>query len=176
MAFMSLSFRQSHCHDLLMAKAKSFSVFERGRIVELHKQGRVQRTITAEVGRSKTFLIFTFLKRSWEFQRSWQKRQVVYWKKISETWSKRATLFSWKKSFIRWALWTAALFCRKTQSLPHRRGPSRGMPAATYSHSQPPFDARAQPEAPLSHWRKKHPRSWSVPHRNISSGISLTCQ
>ncbi len=28
---------------------------------------------------------------------------------------------------------------------------SRGMPTATCPHSQPPFDARAQPEAPLSH-------------------------
>ncbi len=56
MAFMSLSFRQSHCHDLLMAKAKSLSVFERGRIVE-----RAQRTIAAEVGRSKT-VILHFLK------------------------------------------------------------------------------------------------------------------
>ncbi len=61
MAFMSLSFRQSHCHDLLMAKAKRLSVFECGRIVEPHKQVRTQRTIAAEVGRSET-VILHFLK------------------------------------------------------------------------------------------------------------------
>ncbi len=58
---MALSFRQSHCHDLLMAKAKSFSFFERGRIVKLHKQVRMQRAIAAEVGHSKT-VILHFLK------------------------------------------------------------------------------------------------------------------
>ncbi len=61
MAFMSLSFRQSHCHDLLMAKAKRLSVFESGRIVEPHKQGCMQRTIAAVVGHSKT-VILHFLK------------------------------------------------------------------------------------------------------------------
>ena len=61
MALMSLFFRQSHCHDLLMAKAKRLSLFERGRIVELHKQGLSQRAIAAEVGRSKT-VILHFLK------------------------------------------------------------------------------------------------------------------
>ncbi len=61
MAFVSLSFRQSLCHDLLMAKAKRLSAFERGRIVELHKQGLSQRAITAEVGHSKT-VILNFLK------------------------------------------------------------------------------------------------------------------
>ncbi len=61
MSFMSLSFRQSHCHDLLMAEARSLSVFERGRIVEPHKQVLSQRTIAAEAGRSKTVIIH-FLK------------------------------------------------------------------------------------------------------------------
>ncbi len=61
MAFMSLSFRQSHCHDLLMAKAKSLSVFIHGRIVEPHKQGRAQCIIVAKAGRSKT-VILHFLK------------------------------------------------------------------------------------------------------------------
>ncbi|RXN19566.1 Transposable element Tc3 transposase [Labeo rohita] len=51
----------SHCHDLLMAKAKRLSVFDRGRIVELHKQGLTQRAIGAELGRSKT-VILHFLK------------------------------------------------------------------------------------------------------------------
>ena len=37
-----------------MAKAKKLSLLERGRIVELHKQGLSQRAIAAEVGRSKT--------------------------------------------------------------------------------------------------------------------------
>lgn len=32
-----------------MAKAKKLSVFERGRIVELHNQGLSQRAISAEV-------------------------------------------------------------------------------------------------------------------------------
>ncbi len=45
MAFVSLSFRQSHCYDLLMAKAKRLSVFELGGIVELHVQGLSQRAI-----------------------------------------------------------------------------------------------------------------------------------
>ena len=36
---MSFSVRHSHCHDLLMAKAKKLSLVERGHIVELHKQG-----------------------------------------------------------------------------------------------------------------------------------------
>ena len=40
-----------------MAKAKKLTVFERGRIVELHKQGLSQRAITAEVGRSKTVIL-----------------------------------------------------------------------------------------------------------------------
>ena len=44
-----------------MAKAKKLTVFERGRIVELHKQGLSQRAIAAEVGRSKT-VILHFLK------------------------------------------------------------------------------------------------------------------
>lgn len=61
MAFVSLIFRQSHCHDLLMAKAKRLSLVERGRIVELHKQGLSQRAIAAKVGRSKT-VILHFLK------------------------------------------------------------------------------------------------------------------
>ena len=61
MAFVSLIFRRSHCHDLLMAKAKRLSLFERGRIVELHKQGLSQRAIAAKVGRSKT-VILHFLK------------------------------------------------------------------------------------------------------------------
>uniref|UniRef100_A0A671NZE6 Tc3 transposase DNA binding domain-containing protein n=1 Tax=Sinocyclocheilus anshuiensis TaxID=1608454 RepID=A0A671NZE6_9TELE len=58
---MSLSFRQSHCHDVLVAKAKRLSVFERGSIVELHKKGLLQRAIAAEVGHSKT-VILHFLK------------------------------------------------------------------------------------------------------------------
>uniref|UniRef100_A0A673KU14 Tc3 transposase DNA binding domain-containing protein n=1 Tax=Sinocyclocheilus rhinocerous TaxID=307959 RepID=A0A673KU14_9TELE len=58
---MSLSFRQSHCHDVLVAKAKRLSVFERGSIVELHNQGLLQRAIAAEVGHSKT-VILHFLK------------------------------------------------------------------------------------------------------------------
>ncbi len=49
MAFMSLSFRQSHCYDLLMAKAKRLSVFELGGIVELHVQGLSQRAIAADI-------------------------------------------------------------------------------------------------------------------------------
>uniref|UniRef100_A0A3P8S1N2 Transposase IS30-like HTH domain-containing protein n=1 Tax=Amphiprion percula TaxID=161767 RepID=A0A3P8S1N2_AMPPE len=44
-----------------MAKAKKLSLLERGRIVELHKQGLSQRVIAAEVGRSKT-VILNFLK------------------------------------------------------------------------------------------------------------------
>lgn len=44
-----------------MAKAKKLSLLERGRIVELHKQGLSQRAIAAEVGRSKT-VILHFLK------------------------------------------------------------------------------------------------------------------
>ncbi|CAB1438603.1 unnamed protein product [Pleuronectes platessa] len=44
-----------------MAKAKKLTVFERGRIVELHKQGLSQRAIAAEVGRSKTAILH-FLK------------------------------------------------------------------------------------------------------------------
>uniref|UniRef100_A0A3P8S9U1 Transposase IS30-like HTH domain-containing protein n=1 Tax=Amphiprion percula TaxID=161767 RepID=A0A3P8S9U1_AMPPE len=44
-----------------MAKAKKLSLLERGRIVELHKQGLSQHAIAAEVGRSKT-VILNFLK------------------------------------------------------------------------------------------------------------------
>uniref|UniRef100_A0A3Q0R373 Transposase IS30-like HTH domain-containing protein n=1 Tax=Amphilophus citrinellus TaxID=61819 RepID=A0A3Q0R373_AMPCI len=40
-----------------MAKAKHLADFERGRIVELHKQGLSQRAIAAEVGRSKTVIL-----------------------------------------------------------------------------------------------------------------------
>uniref|UniRef100_A0A3B5QG74 Transposase IS30-like HTH domain-containing protein n=1 Tax=Xiphophorus maculatus TaxID=8083 RepID=A0A3B5QG74_XIPMA len=40
-----------------MAKAKKLTDFERGRIVELHKQGLSQRAIAAEVGRSKTVIL-----------------------------------------------------------------------------------------------------------------------
>ena len=58
---MSFSVRHSHCHDLLMAKAKKLSLVERGRIVELHKQGLLQRAIAAKVGHSKT-VILNFLK------------------------------------------------------------------------------------------------------------------
>ena len=58
---MSLFFKQSYCQDLLMAKAKRLSLFECGRIVELHTQGLSQRAIAAEVGRSKT-VILHFLK------------------------------------------------------------------------------------------------------------------
>uniref|UniRef100_A0A8C4GIC6 Transposase Tc1-like domain-containing protein n=1 Tax=Dicentrarchus labrax TaxID=13489 RepID=A0A8C4GIC6_DICLA len=43
--------------------AKQLSVFERDRIVELHKKGLSQRTIAAEVGCSKT-VILNFLKGS----------------------------------------------------------------------------------------------------------------
>ena len=43
-----------------MAKAKKLSLFERGRVAELHKQGLSQRAITAEVGSSKT-VIWNFL-------------------------------------------------------------------------------------------------------------------
>ena len=43
-----------------MAKAKKLSLFERGRVVELHKQGLSQRAIADEVGRSKT-VIWKFL-------------------------------------------------------------------------------------------------------------------
>lgn len=41
--------------------AKRLSVFERGRIVELHKQGLSQCVTAAKVGRSKT-VIFNLLK------------------------------------------------------------------------------------------------------------------
>lgn len=44
-----------------MGKAKKLTAFERGRIVELHRQGLSQRAIAAEVGRSKT-VILHFLK------------------------------------------------------------------------------------------------------------------
>ena len=44
-----------------MPKANELSEFERGRIVELHKQGLSQRAIAAEVHRSKT-VICNFLK------------------------------------------------------------------------------------------------------------------
>lgn len=44
-----------------MAKAKRLSRFERGRIVELLKQGLLQRIIAAEVGCSNT-VILNFLK------------------------------------------------------------------------------------------------------------------
>ncbi len=44
-----------------MAKAKRISVFERGRMVELHKQERAQHAIAAEVGRSKK-VILNFVK------------------------------------------------------------------------------------------------------------------
>ena len=37
-----------------MPKTSKLSEFERGRIVELHKQGLLQRAIAAEVHRSKT--------------------------------------------------------------------------------------------------------------------------
>ena len=57
---MSFSVRHSHCHDLLMAKAKKLSLVERGRIVELHKQGLSQRAIAAKVGRSKTVILNFF--------------------------------------------------------------------------------------------------------------------
>lgn len=50
----------SHCHDVLMAKAPKRSLFERGRVVELHKQGLLQHAIAAEVGRSVT-VIWNFL-------------------------------------------------------------------------------------------------------------------
>uniref|UniRef100_A0A096MF74 Transposase IS30-like HTH domain-containing protein n=1 Tax=Poecilia formosa TaxID=48698 RepID=A0A096MF74_POEFO len=40
-----------------MAKAKELTDFERGRIVELYKQGLSQRAIAAEVGRSKTVIL-----------------------------------------------------------------------------------------------------------------------
>uniref|UniRef100_A0A096LVA6 Transposase IS30-like HTH domain-containing protein n=1 Tax=Poecilia formosa TaxID=48698 RepID=A0A096LVA6_POEFO len=40
-----------------MAKAKKLTDFERGRIVELHKQGLSQRAIAAEIGRSKTVIL-----------------------------------------------------------------------------------------------------------------------
>uniref|UniRef100_A0A096LXL6 Transposase IS30-like HTH domain-containing protein n=1 Tax=Poecilia formosa TaxID=48698 RepID=A0A096LXL6_POEFO len=39
------------------AKAKKLTDFERGRIVELHKQGLSQRAIAAEVGHSKTVIL-----------------------------------------------------------------------------------------------------------------------
>ena len=54
---MSFSVRHSHCHDLLMAKAKRLSVFEHGRIVELHKQGLLQRAVTAKVECSKIIIL-----------------------------------------------------------------------------------------------------------------------
>ena len=44
-----------------MSKASKLSEFERGRIIELHKQGLSQRAIAAEVNRSKT-VICNFLK------------------------------------------------------------------------------------------------------------------
>ncbi|KAL6481024.1 hypothetical protein MHYP_G00091040 [Metynnis hypsauchen] len=44
-----------------MVKATKLTDFERGRFVELHKQGLLQRAIAAEVGRSKT-VILHFLK------------------------------------------------------------------------------------------------------------------
>ena len=39
-----------------MPKASKLSEFERGRIVELHKQGLSQRAIATEVNRSKTVI------------------------------------------------------------------------------------------------------------------------
>ncbi len=54
MAFMSLSFRQSHCHDLLMAKAKRFSVFEHGK-----NSRNAPSLLRLDAVRLK------FLKRSW---------------------------------------------------------------------------------------------------------------
>uniref|UniRef100_A0A3B3Y9W1 Transposase IS30-like HTH domain-containing protein n=1 Tax=Poecilia mexicana TaxID=48701 RepID=A0A3B3Y9W1_9TELE len=47
-----------------MAKAKKLTDFERGRIVELHKQGLSQRAIAAEVGRSKTVILHGTKKSS----------------------------------------------------------------------------------------------------------------
>ena len=44
-----------------MPKASKLSELERGRIVELHKQGLSHRAIAAEVHRSKT-VIWNFLK------------------------------------------------------------------------------------------------------------------
>ena len=58
---MLFSVRHSHCHDLLMAKAKKLSLVEHGRIVEPHKQGLSQHANAVKVGRSKT-IILNFLK------------------------------------------------------------------------------------------------------------------
>ncbi len=157
MAFMSLSFRQVTLSWPPDGKGKKYFCLGHGRMVEMHKQGRA---IAAEVGRSKT-VILNFLKdpESYGTKRSSgrpKKRSVKH-----AGWSKRATLFSWKKYFIRRVLWTAALFCRKTQSLPHRRGPSVKRDACCNMFTcQPSFDTPVQPKDPFFYWRKKYPRSW----------------
>ena len=51
----------SRCKGVTMPKASKLSSFERGQVVELHKQGLSQRAIAAMVNRSKT-VIFNFLK------------------------------------------------------------------------------------------------------------------
>lgn len=66
---MSFSVRCPHWPDLLKEKIKKLSLFERGRLVELHDQGLT----VAEVGRRKTSH-FILLKRSWGL---WNKSQVV---------------------------------------------------------------------------------------------------
>ena len=88
---MSFSVRHSHCHDLLMGKAKKLSLVERGQIVELHKQGLLQRAIAAKVGRSKTFWI------SWKILRVMeQKSQVVDPKKFPRHWAAGSYWLSFK--------------------------------------------------------------------------------
>ncbi|KAK7884112.1 hypothetical protein WMY93_027235 [Mugilogobius chulae] len=46
----------SDSYVLLMVKAKKFSLLERGRIIELHKQSLSQRLTAAEAGRSSVYL------------------------------------------------------------------------------------------------------------------------
>lgn len=82
---LSFSVRWSHCHDLLTSKAKkNFSQYERGWVVELHKYGLSQQTITAEVEHNKT-VIWSFLndpkdcgtkKSSGRPQRYWHDKQM----------------------------------------------------------------------------------------------------
>ncbi len=143
-----------------MAKAKWFSVFERGRIVEPHKQGCAQHSFAAEVGRSKT-VILNFLKdpESYGTKKMSSGRPKKDQGNTQDGPKERRNSPGRSPSSGR----RCELQCCPVERPSNHadKGPqSRGMPAATCPHSQPPFDPPAQPEAPLSHWRKKHPRSW----------------